>query len=53
MQTVVVNARGFVLSDALRHYAERRLRFALPLEHAPILRVSLTLSDVNGPRGGG
>ena len=49
---IQVQARGFVLSDAIRHYAERRLRFALPLEHERVLRVALTLSDVNGPRGG-
>ena len=47
-----VLARGFELSKALSGYAERRLRFALPLESARIQRVTATLSDVNGPRGG-
>jgi len=47
-----VQARGFALSDAIRQYAEKRLRFALPLDHKRVLRVALTLSDVNGPRGG-
>lgn len=41
----------FSLTGALRGYAERRLRFALP-NSPKLLRVSVLLKDVNGPRGG-
>ena len=49
---ISIKSRGFALSDALRRYAERRLRFALPLESTRIQHVALDLADVNGPRGG-
>ena len=47
-----INAQGFGVTAAIRAYAERRLRFALPLEHPAVRGVVLTLTDVNGPRGG-
>lgn len=47
-----IQARGFVLTDALRDYAERRLRFALPPADERIRRVTLRFFDTNGPRGG-
>ena len=47
-----VRARGFSMTDALRRYAERRLRFALGRCGGQIHRSVMRLSDTNGPRGG-
>lgn len=47
-----IQARDFSLTDALRGYAERRLRFALTCCDDYIQRVVMRLSDINGPRGG-
>jgi len=47
-----IQARGFTLTQALRGYVERRLNFALSTRDAHINRVSVRLSDINGPRGG-
>lgn len=40
------------LSDGLRDYGERRLRFALDRFVPRIADVHLRLEDLNGPRGG-
>lgn len=47
-----IQARGFELTPALRQHAERRLRFALARAEESVRKVSVRLSDVNGPRGG-
>jgi len=47
-----IQAHGFKLTDSLRDYAETRLRFALTSSHSHIQRISMRLSDINGPRGG-
>ena len=47
-----IQSCGFVLTDALREYAERRLRFALTHADQRVRRVTMRLFDVNGPRGG-
>ena len=47
-----IQAHGFKLTDSLRDYAETRLRFALTASHSHIQRISMRLSDINGPRGG-
>ena len=47
-----IQSQGFALTDALREYAERRLRFALARVGDRIRRVRVRLADVNGPRGG-
>ena len=49
---ISVQARGFSLTKALRDHAERRLRFALGWADARLHRISVRLSDDNGPRGG-
>jgi putative sigma-54 modulation protein len=49
---IVIQARGFDLSPGLREHIERRLRFALDRTHYHVRRVSVGLSDLNGPRGG-
>jgi len=47
-----IQARTFSLTDALRSYTERRLRFALTCCDHHIQRVAIRLSDINGSRGG-
>ena len=47
-----IRTQGFSLSDALRGYTERRLRFALACAAERIRRVEVGLYDINGPRGG-
>ncbi len=47
-----IQSRGFSLTAALQHYAQRRLHFAMSHCSDHINRVVIRLSDVNGPRGG-
>ena len=51
MQTVI-QALNFPLTSALRGYVKRRLGFTLSTREDHIQRVSVRLSDINGPRGG-
>jgi ribosomal subunit interface protein len=45
-------ARVFKLTDAIRHHVRRRVDFAIGRFATRISRVTVRLSDVNGPRGG-
>jgi ribosome-associated translation inhibitor RaiA len=47
-----IKASDFPLTEALRNHADRRLRSALTCCGQHIRRVTMRLSDVNGPRGG-
>ena len=47
-----IQARGFELTDALRSHTLLRLRFALGWAGHHLRKVSVRLSDENGPRGG-
>lgn len=47
-----IQARGFTLSEGLRHHCERRLRFALGAAGGRLGTVAVRLSDLNGQRGG-
>jgi putative sigma-54 modulation protein len=47
-----IQARGFTLTRGLRDHTERRLRFAVGPARPELLRISVRLSDENGPRGG-
>jgi len=47
-----IQTRNFALTNALRNYAERRLRFALTWADNRIQKIFVRLSDINGPRGG-
>ena len=47
-----IQARSFALTDSLREYIERRLRFALGWADDRLRQISVRLSDENGPRGG-
>ena len=49
---IVIQARGLGLTSELRQHIERRFRFALDWARYQALRVSVRLSDLNGPRGG-
>lgn len=49
---VEIRSQGFNMSEALERYAERRLGFALRKFAKEIGRVTVRLSDLNGPRGG-
>jgi len=49
---LTIKSQGLDLSDSLRAYAERRLRFSLGGFGPQLDGVELRLADVNGPRGG-
>lgn len=49
---ITIQAKGLELTDGLREHVERRLSFALDRADYHIDRVSVRLSDENGPRGG-
>jgi len=47
-----ITSQGLDLSESLRSYAERRLRFSLGCFVTQLHGVELRLADINGPRGG-
>lgn len=47
-----IQFRGIDVSPAVRDHAERRAHFTLGRHSARISRVSISLEDVNGPKGG-
>lgn len=49
---VLTQARGFDLTASVREHIERRLHFAFDRARHRVNRISVILSDVNGPRGG-
>ena len=49
---IEIQTRGIALSNALRDYTERRLRFALASASDRVRRIKVRFSDINGPRGG-
>jgi len=49
---VEIRSRDFSITRAMRAHIERRLKFALKAGYEHVKRVSVRLSDVNGPRGG-
>lgn len=49
---IKVQARHLALTSELKAYVKRRIRFALESRFDSIKRVVVTLSDINGPRGG-
>lgn len=49
---ITVKARHLKLSRDLKEYVKRRVRFALDARRDSINRIVVTLSDINGPKGG-
>jgi len=47
-----VRSKQLAVDEALRRHIERRLEFSLGRFAHRIMRVTVQLSDVNGPRGG-
>jgi putative sigma-54 modulation protein len=47
-----IQAKGFDLTDGLREHTLRRLQFALGWARHTVGKVTVRLSDINGPRGG-
>ena len=47
-----IQARHLAKTGALRQYSGRRIRFSLARFENHIHKISMWLSDVNGPRGG-
>lgn len=49
---IKIQARDFSMTEAIRQYVERRIRYALSNSYQHIKRIMVRLSDINGPRGG-
>lgn len=47
-----IQARSFTLTNALKKYAEQKLKSSLSGCKDQLQRVVIRLSDINGPRGG-
>ena len=47
-----IQALSFALTDGLRSHIERRLAFALSARDEHIHRITVRLTDINGPKGG-
>jgi ribosomal subunit interface protein len=47
-----IQARGFPLTEALENHVQTRISYTLSRAVSRIRRVVITLSDLNGPRGG-
>lgn len=47
-----IHTHGFTITPGLREYVEKRLAYALSHGDSNITRLTVRLSDVNGPRGG-
>ena len=49
---ISIQANGFVLTEALRAYTKQRLKTALGWAGTRMRKLHVSLSDINGPRGG-
>ena len=49
---ITIQSHGFILTEALRTYVEQRVRAALGWSSSRLRKLVVSLSDINGPRGG-
>lgn len=49
---IEIHTGKFSLTESLREYIERRIRFTLSWAHHGLQKVVLRLDDINGPKGG-
>jgi ribosomal subunit interface protein len=49
---IIIRAPGFSLTDAIENHVHTRLGFAFSRSSSRVRRIHITLSDLNGPRGG-
>jgi ribosomal subunit interface protein len=49
---IAIQAHGFSLTDAIEKHVQDRLQFTFSRVAGRVRRVLVTLSDINGPRGG-
>lgn len=49
---IAIHANGFDMTTALRQYTEQRLATALGWARLHMRKLAVSLSDINGPRGG-
>ena len=49
---MTIQANGFEMTGALRSYTEQRLTIALGWARHHMRKLAVSLSDINGPRGG-
>ncbi|BCD99952.1 HPF/RaiA family ribosome-associated protein [Marinicellulosiphila megalodicopiae] len=49
---IKIKARHLALTSELKNYVKRRILFALDSRRENIKRIEVTLSDINGPKGG-
>ena len=49
---IAIQAHGFQLTETLEQHVRDRLRFTFSRVSGRVRRVLVTLSDINGPRGG-
>lgn len=47
-----IHANGFLLTEALRAFTEKRIATALGWAGKHMRKLAVSLSDINGPRGG-
>lgn len=52
MMQIQIQATGIGLNDPLISHVQRRLRYALSRSDDRVSRVTVRLSDINGPKGG-
>jgi len=52
MKRISITSHGFSTTEAIREHAYKRLGFALDRLAGRVRRVSMTLTDINGPRHG-
>ena len=49
---IVIQCRDFSMTDSLKQYVENQLRFVLTRYSVHIVKINVTLLDINGPKGG-